>query len=126
MIRQTSVDAYHAIRDEGLISKRKFEVYEILFHHGPLTAHEIVYMARSKYPLANQTGFNARLSELKTLGLAIEVGEKINPVSGKLNYLWDVTDKRPVNFEKPHREKCKTCGGKGYIETVQAKFNLDV
>ena len=91
MMRQTSLDAYRQIEAEGLLSKRNWEVYEALFHHGPLTAHEIVQLMRSKYPQANQTGFNARLSELKRIGVVTEVGEKKNPVSGKMNYIWDVT-----------------------------------
>ena len=67
-MRHTSIEAFNKIKEEGLLSRRKMEVYEILFRHGPLTAHEIVSIARDKYPQANQTGFNARLSELKEVG----------------------------------------------------------
>lgn len=122
MTRRTSIEAYNTIKDNGLLSKRRWEVYDILFHHGPLTAHEVVSVARRQYPRANQTSFNARLSELKAVGCAEEVGEKINPISEVLNYLWDVTDKLPVKLEKPKRTKCKACAGKGYLEHQQARL----
>lgn len=113
MKRQTSLEAYSIILVDGLLSKRKWEVYDILYHHGPLTAHEVVGVARKKYPLANQTGFNARLSELKTLGVAVEVGEKENPVSKKKNYLWDVTNGLPKESVKKVKTKCPFCKGTG-------------
>lgn len=122
MVRNTSREAYITIRDNGLLSERKWEVYDILFHHGPLTAHEVVAVARQKHPLSNQTSFNARLSELKKLGCATEVGEKLNPVSKVSNYLWDLTSNLPTKFDKAEREKCNVCDGKGYLETQQARL----
>lgn len=119
MNRQTSAEAYRKIKEEGLLSLRKMEVYQILYKYGPLTAHEIVSVARSKYPSANQTGFNARLSELKKVGCAIEVGEKVNAISGKKNYLWDVTSSVPIKLEKTVKHKCEHCKGSGYIEVSE-------
>ena len=122
MIRQTSIEAYNTIKENGLLSKRRWEVYDILFHHGPLTAHEVVQVARKQYPYANQTSFNARLSELKKEGVAIEVGSKTNEVSGVSNYLWDVTSGLPIKYDKPKIIKCPTCNGTGGIEHSQAKL----
>ena len=48
-IRQTSIDCYNKIKAEGLLSKRRLEVYEILFHHGQLTANEIVRISKKTY-----------------------------------------------------------------------------
>lgn len=113
MIRETSIEVYNKIKDDGLLSRRRFEVYEILFKHGPLTGNEIVRVARRKYPDANQTGFNARLSELKRMEVIVEVGEKPDDVSGYRCYLWDVTNKIPKDLPKikrmsrAHLEKCR-------------------
>lgn len=115
-MRTTSLTAYATIRDSKLLSKRRWEVYEILFSHGPLTAHEVVAIARNKYPHANQTSFNARLSELNYIECVAVVGEKKNPISGCKNLLWDVTSKLPRKIEKSKREHCNLCGGKGYLE----------
>ena len=111
--RETSFEAYRTIRDNGLLSVRRFEVYEILFYHGPLTAHEVVKIARKRYPLANQTTFNARLSELKERGVVMNCGVKKNPVSGVDNLLWDVTAKLPIKLKKKKLVKCFMCNGKG-------------
>jgi hypothetical protein len=94
-LRKTSIEAYKQITASGLLSRRRMEVYEILFHHGPLTAHGVVEFARSFAPSANQTSFNARLSELKRLGVVQEVGYKDDVVSGHKCILWDVNDQLP-------------------------------
>jgi hypothetical protein len=103
-MRNTSLDAYERIKAEGLLSRRRFEVYEIVTLHGPVTAHRMVKFARSKYPEANQTGFNARLSELEEMGCITTVGEEINPVSGKSNLLWAVTGKLPTVLRKSEKK----------------------
>lgn len=115
-MKQTSIDAYEQIKSEGLLTKRKLEVYQILKFHGPMTAHEVVGVARSKYPLANQTGFNARLSELEKLGCVEIADTKTNPVSGKQNYVWRVTNNLPKKLIKPSKIKCPHCDGLGYTE----------
>lgn len=40
MTRQTSIDAYNKAKESGLISKRRWEVYECLFNYGPMTQNE--------------------------------------------------------------------------------------
>lgn len=97
-MRITSLAAYNSIKERKLLSAKRFEVYECLYQHGPLTAHEIVALGRKANPLANQTSWNARLSELESLGVVRTVGEKLNPVSNVTNLLWDVTDKLPTKF----------------------------
>lgn len=122
MTRQTSFIAYTKIKEEGLLSKKRWEVYDILFEHGPLTAHEVVAKARKQYPLSNQTSFNARLSELESQRVVARVGKKINPVSGTENYLWDVTAHEPIKLEKPTKHKCKHCNGTGEVVEQQTKL----
>lgn len=100
MTRRTSAQAYRRIEEDGLLSRRRWQVYDILYKHGPLTANEIVRYARRYHPTANQTGFNARLSELKRIGVAVEVGEKPDAVSGQKCFLWDVTDALPLKLPK--------------------------
>lgn len=97
--RQTSIDCYHQIKAEGLLSKRRMEVYEILFQDGPLTANEIVRISKIKYPNTNASSFNARLSELKRFGVIQEIGEKEDSISGKNCYIWDLTDRLPEDTE---------------------------
>ena len=42
VVRSTSADAYRKIRDEGLLSERRWQVYDALFAHGPCTGMELL------------------------------------------------------------------------------------
>jgi hypothetical protein len=125
MTRQTSVDAYHKIKDEGLLSARRWEAYDILFRHGPLTANELLAIAKQEDPSRSWSHLETltkRLRELCQSGVADEVGTKICSITGMTVILWDVTAHIPVKFEKPKRHKCNACNGRGYIEESQAKL----
>lgn len=100
MARQTSINAYRAIEASGLLSKRKWEVYQILYEYGPLTSTEIIQKYKETRFVAETGGITTRLSELKRLSCATEVGEKKNPATGMNQYLWDVTSNLPIKFEK--------------------------
>ena len=93
--RRTSLETYKKIKENGLLSKRRWQVYDILFQYGPITANELCRIALTKYPEANQTSFNARLSELSRMGVIYEVGEQTDRVRGNRSILWDVTDTMP-------------------------------
>lgn len=88
-MRQTSLDAYNEIKNNGLLSKRRWQVYDCLFHHGPLTGNEIV----KKISLP---GAWKRLSELEKETVAQVVGQRICTVTGYEVELWDVTTNLPI------------------------------
>lgn len=129
-MRLTSINAYNRIKDEGLLSQRRLEVYQILYQHGPLTANEIVRKAKESHPNVNQTGFNARLSELKRMKVVAEVGDRHDEVSGHRCLLWDVTDGLPsklvVNdLTRKHLLKCREVLQKVYVSFPEAKQFID-
>ena len=47
--RVTSREVYDQVKAEGLLSTRRFEVYDILFHHGPLTCGEVAERLKAKH-----------------------------------------------------------------------------
>lgn len=118
MTRQTSIEAYNTIKENGLLSKRRWEVYQTLYEHGPLSQVETSFSLRGKL----DWGINPRFSELKKMGLIIEVGKTIDPRTGQTVLLWDVTSNLPKKFEKPKRFKCNACAGKGYFEESQGRL----
>jgi hypothetical protein len=108
-MRQTSIDAYHEIRDRGLLSKRRFSVYEWLFQNGPATAGEI-----SRGIKYNRNLTASRLIELKELGVVKELGERICEISKFNVILWDVTGQlpqrkraKPTKYGKTRRQLLK-------------------
>jgi predicted transcriptional regulator len=95
VIRSTSIEVYNQIEREGLLSRKRFEVYQKLFHSGPLTQSETTVKLNGK-----QTTVTPRFAELESLGAIHPVGEKICGVTGRKVLLWDVTDRVPMKFEK--------------------------
>lgn len=106
-MRQTSATAYNEIKNSGLLSKRRFEVYQALYLYGPMTANELIRHFKVHRPEGNQTSYNARFSELERMGVIKEVGTKKDDVSGNECILWDCTDALPGKLVKLDRKKLK-------------------
>lgn len=122
MTRQTSIETYNEINTNGLLSKRKWEAYDLLFYYGPATSTELTNKFKETRSLSILGGIHQRLSELERIGVIMEVGKKLNPTTKMMNTLWDVTDKLPIKLEKSKRYRCHICHGKGYIEETQSKL----
>lgn len=97
-MRSTSIKAYNEIKENGLLSKRRFEVYDYLYHHGAKTQNEVARYYQKLYPNAGARSWGARFAELKELGVIKEVGTKADSVSGHTTILWDVTENLPANL----------------------------
>ena len=97
--RQTSIDCYNQIKSEGLLSKRRLQVYESIFNYAPCTASEVF---NDKNLKTNQSG---RFTELRDLGVIYEKGEKKCSITGRNVIEWDLTDRLPVNVKKTIKTK---------------------
>lgn len=122
MVRETSVEAYRTIKENGLLSRRRWEAYEALFDCGPATATEVFNHMTPKGKSMVASNVRARLGELRDMGCVKEVGEKVESSTGATVILWDVTRGLPAKYEKPKKKKCPHCRGRGYTEEVQAKL----
>lgn len=101
MIRQTSIEAYQTIKENGLLSKRRMEVYEELYKNGPLTPKQISVSLKG-HP---NFGYWKRLSELREMGIVSEVGKVECPYTKQTVILWDVNDRLPEKIEKVKKQK---------------------
>jgi len=105
-VRDTSAQAYYQIRDEGLLSRRRFEIYKILYTLGPMTASQIQrHMTGSEG--ANKTNAHARLFEMRDMLCIAECGKVRCPVTGMTVINWDVTSKLPKPLPKELTNKQK-------------------
>lgn len=95
-MRKTSIETFRKIESEGLLSKLRFRVYEILFERGPLTQGQV----REISGIAHQS-ITPRFAELEKLGVIETTREVRCPVSGRQALLWDVTDRLP---QKPKQK----------------------
>lgn len=101
MTRKTSLDVYHEIEANGLLSERRWNVYKTLYRIGPATAAEISNSDISSFTNpAKGDNSHARLSELKEMGCVDEVGTKKCDITGRDVLLFDVTESLPVKLEK--------------------------
>lgn len=102
MIRQTSIDTYHAIKQQGLLSNLRFEIYQVLFDHGPLTSGELW----SEH-LKNQQrqSLTPRFAEMKELGVIFEAETRPCRMTGQTCIAWDVTSQLPKKIEKMESKK---------------------
>jgi hypothetical protein len=89
-VRKTSIEVYHKIKAEGLLSKMRFAVYEELFLRGPMTGKEL------DKALGTDSA-HKRLSELKALGVVEDSEPRTRSceVSGENVVEWDVTGRLP-------------------------------
>ena len=84
--RQTSIDCYNKIKQDGLLSRRRFEVYEALLSSAPCTSSEAIRNAKTTFGVF---GVSSRFTELRDLGVIFEKGEKKCTITGRNVIEWD-------------------------------------
>jgi len=106
-MRRTSISAYREIEANGLLSKRRMEVYSWLFKNGPASAAD-AYRELVKGQSINPSSYLSRFSELRDLGVVYELEKKkVDPVTGMEVIVWDVTDRLPTKKAAPKRKTRK-------------------
>jgi hypothetical protein len=94
-MRETSIEAYNQIKAAELLSQKRWEVYDILFHRGPLTAGEVFLVGKELGYSHMKNNISTRLTELRNLGVVKECGERECTLTKKNVILWDVTADLP-------------------------------
>ena len=101
--RQTSIDCYTQIKEEGLLSKMRFKVYEAILKKAPCTSAEVLSTILSKNSAI--TSSRARFTELRNLGVIYEVQNRKCTITGRTSIEWDLTDRLPINIKKSNKTK---------------------
>jgi hypothetical protein len=102
-IRQTSIDCYYEIKSEGLLTKRRLEVYEAIFKNAPCTSSEAMLNNLNSSNVLSQS--RARFTELRELGVIYEKGIKKCSVTGRNVIEWDLTDRLPIEIKTSGNSK---------------------
>ena len=102
--RQTSIDCYNKIKLEGLLSKRRLEVYEALLSTAPCTSSEAIRNAKTTFGVF---GVSSRFTELRDLGVIYEKDVRPCKVTGRNVIEWDLTDRLPINVKNANKTKKK-------------------
>jgi hypothetical protein len=101
--RQTSIDCYNQIKEQGLLSNMRFKVYEAILRKAPCTSGEAFATMTTKENQISQS--RARFTELRELGVIYEKGEKQCSITGRNVIEWDLTDRLPVNIKNSAKTK---------------------
>ena len=101
--RQTSIDCYNEIKANGLLSKKRLQVYVAILKNAPCTSGEAFATMITKENQISQS--RARFTELRELGVIYEKGNRKCRVTGKNVIEWDLTDRLPINFKNNNKTK---------------------
>lgn len=101
MTRQTSIEAYNQIKENGLLTGLQFKVYDALYHYGPATQQELWFRCFKETQARN---IMPRFAELQRLGVIDSLQKKPCDISGRNCMVWDVTDRLPA---KPQPKQTK-------------------
>lgn len=128
-VRATSIDAYNKIRENGMLAEKQMELYEVLFHHGPLTANEVFlkFKAKRGKHYAIDAQYRSKLHALREKGVVAEVGIVQDPLSGMHVIQWDVTDRLPAKPEKKPTLKQRLVEANAKIAMLEMRIaNLEM
>lgn len=95
MLKPTSMEARARLVTSGLLSDRQFLAWLTLDAKGPMTAQEIDKAAKTR-------GLWKRLSELRSLGLAVELPARPCRITKRLAVVWQAT--QPNGYPKPKKK----------------------
>ena len=112
-VRENSIKAYNEIKENGMLSQILWDIYDVFWHHGPLTsrqANEIYCRTLKKANNLNQ--FRSKVTILKDRKVLKETEDVKCEVTGMTVAVYDVTSGLP---EKPEQEMTR----KGRIKEIK-------
>ena len=107
MVRKTSAEAYKVIVENGILSERFKDVWEVHFRHGNIGKREMFEIYKKEHPgtKVQVDSFGPRYAPMVAHGVLRETGEKICPYTGQTVMTWDVTTHVPSTGIKSGKSK---------------------
>ena len=110
MIHERSLEAYRTIKENGLLKKLNWQVYDFLWHHGPRTTRDVTESLR----IRDNGTTSGCITRLKEAGVVEEVGTKVCETTGMTVSLWSVTNRLPQALKREKKDPCPHCKATGY------------
>jgi hypothetical protein len=115
MVRETSLETYRTIQENGLLSKRRWQAYDYVFKHGPCTMRQANKAFASQG--ANSSSIMSRFGELREMGVFRITGTTKDPETGNLMDIYEVVPGAlPKKLTKVVKNKCPHCKGTGEMQ----------
>lgn len=94
MARYTSIQAYYHVKNSGVLSLRRWEVYHAILQLGRVTSAE-AFKSQLNDGLGGMTQSRARFTELRDMGFIYEDGTKVCNVTGRTAIAWRICTELP-------------------------------
>ena len=134
-IRKTSLSTYNEIKNNGHLSKKRFQVYDLFFEFGNLTGSEVSTLYKSRFPSSKTSEtIRNRITELVKMNVVEELGVTACPQSGRTVMLFGLTDNLPIKLILPktmNQKKTDLLGsieafGKKYVKELNMRTDLGI
>lgn len=102
MTQRTSIETYNEIKNSGLLSEKRWRVYDIFYQlNRPLTGAEVSQIYKSNYPSSQHSEtIRNRITELKEMGLLAEFEVVDCTFTGRKVFSFITTNNLPEKLEK--------------------------
>jgi Fe2+ or Zn2+ uptake regulation protein len=102
MTQRTSIETYYEIKNSGLLSEKRWKVYDIFYQNNrPLTGAEVSQIYKANYPSSQHSEtIRNRITELKEMGLLAEFEMVDCTFTGRKVYTFITTNNLPEKLEK--------------------------
>ena len=102
MTQRTSIETYTEIKISGLLSEKRWRVYDIFYQlNRPLTGAEVSQIYKSNYPSSQHSEtIRNRITELKEMGLLAEFEVVDCTFTGRKVISFITTNNLPEKLEK--------------------------
>jgi len=124
MVRETSVEVYNRITNQGLLPKKRIQVYKIIYQGGALTGSQIAQRYKQQYPTAQHSeSIRNRITELVQQGVVDEVGTVECPITKNRVLQFKTNNSLPVKLTQKITKKQKISKALKEITELGLKMN---
>jgi len=121
MNRPTSRFAYHTIKTNGLLSRRRFQVYQALYLNGGMTQGEAHAWIKKQGNKVQAQSLSPRYAELERLGVVWPSYTRPCRITGHKCIVWTVTNRLPKEDKTIPKKTWWIIGGRAFRKIANAR-----
>ncbi len=124
MIKNTTLETFKQIQEEGLLSEKRLRVYEIIYEYGALTGAQISEIYQTKYPSAQHSEtIRNRITELIQMNVVKEAGMIVCDKTKRTVNTYLCTNELPAKIQKKTNKKQVVLYALQKVEVIAKKVD---
>lgn len=116
---KVSIDNYRLAEIEGLLSKRRAEVFRVIARIQPCTYSQVIHEFREARTFESSTTYQARIVELNKLGVIRSLKIESCPITKRQANFWVVTGNFPTEIKTVPTPKPKDTEALRLLKEIQ-------